>query len=176
MPAPRPYNLVAELSYRCPLRCAYCSNPTGYRDVRDALDAESWGRVFREAAELGVVHVGLTGGEPTTRADLDAIVAAAADAGLYTHLVTAGMPLPPEGLEALVAAGLRSVQLSVQDSRPGPGDRIAGVTAHERKLVFAEAVTRLGLPLALNIVLHRENLARIDEHVALARRFGRGRA
>lgn len=172
MTAPRPYNLVAELTYRCPLRCAYCSNPLGHADVRDGLDAGAWGRVFREAAELGVVHVGLTGGEPTTRRDLDAIVAAASQVGLYTHLVTAGMPITPDGLETLAEAGLRSVQLSVQDSRADASDRIAGVEAFERKLAFAEAVRRLDLPLSLNVVLHRENLARIDEHVALARRLG----
>ena len=99
----RPYNLVAELTYRCPLRCAYCSNPLGHTAVHDGLDADAWARVFREAAELGVVHVGLTGGEPTARPDLAAIVAAASDADLYTHLVTAGIPITPEGLETLVA-------------------------------------------------------------------------
>lgn len=172
MTAPRPYNLVAELTYRCPLRCAYCSNPLGHAAVRDGLDAEAWGRVFREAADLGVVHVGLTGGEPTVRPDLAAIVRAASAAGHYTHLVTAGMPLPPEDLGALVEAGLRSVQLSIQDSRPETSDRFAGVAAFERKLAFAAAVRRLDLPLALNVVLHRENLERVDEHVSLARQLG----
>lgn len=172
MTTPQPLNLVAELTYRCPLRCVYCSNPLGHAGVGDGLDADAWGRVFREAAELGVVHVGLTGGEPTARPDLAAIVAAAAGAGLYTHLVTAGMPVTPEGLETLVGAGLRSVQLSVQDSRADAADRIAGVAAFERKLAFGASVRRLGLPLSLNVVLHRENLARIDEHVALARRLG----
>ena len=172
MTAPRLYNLVAELTYRCPLRCVYCSNPLGHATVRDDLDASLWGRVFHEAAELGAVHVGLTGGEPTARPDLVQIVASASDAGLYTHLVTAGMPITPEGLKALVEAGLRSVQLSVQDSQPVASDRIAGVAAFERKMLFAAAVRQLGLPLALNVVLHRENLARIDEHVALARQLG----
>ena len=65
--APRPFNLIAELTYRCPLRCIYCSNPVDYAASRDALDAKTWCRVFREAADLGSVHVGLTGGEPTLR-------------------------------------------------------------------------------------------------------------
>ena len=77
MPAPRPYNLVAELTYRCPLRCVYCSNPVGWRDVPDALDGALWSRAFAEAAALGVVHVGLTGGEPTLHPDLEEIVAGA---------------------------------------------------------------------------------------------------
>jgi pyrroloquinoline quinone biosynthesis protein E len=170
--APRPYNLVAELTYRCPLRCVYCSNPLDFRETRDGLAAADWCRVFREAAELGVVHVGLTGGEPTARGDLPEIVAGAAAAGLYTHLVTAGVPIDAEGLERLAQAGLRSVQLSFQDSRAASADEIAGARAFERKLACARAVRARGLPLSLNAVLHRRNLARVGELVALARELG----
>ena len=168
-PAPRPWNLVAELTYRCPLRCAYCSNPLDFAAVREALDADAWCRVFAEAAALGVVHVGLTGGEPTARPDLPAIVAGAAAAGLYVHLVTAGTMLPRDGLAALRAAGLRSVQLSLQDVDAGAAAAMAGTDAHARKLAFARDVRALGLPLTLNVVLHRANLPRTSEIVALAR-------
>lgn len=171
MTAPRPYNLIAELSYRCPLRCPYCSNPLAYRSVRDGLDAGDWCRVFREAAALGALHVGLTGGEPTTRPDLPEIVAGAAEAGLYTHLVTAGAAPSAAPLAELRAAGLRSVQLSIQDARAAESDAIAGAEAFERKLAYAAEVRALGLPLTLNVVLHRRNLARIPEMVALARRL-----
>ena len=116
MTAPRLYNLVAELTYRCPLRCVYCSNPIDYRNTRELLDGAAWGRVFTDAAALGALHVGLTGGEPTLHPDLVEIVAAAARANLYTHLITAGTTLDREGLKALRDAGLRSVQLSVQDA------------------------------------------------------------
>jgi pyrroloquinoline quinone biosynthesis protein E len=139
------------------------------RDFTEALDASAWARVFREAAALGAVHVGLTGGEPSTRRDLAEIVRAAADAGLYTHLVTAGLPLGPDGLAALRAAGLRSVQLSVQDADAASSDEIAGTACFERKLAFARAVRAHGLPLTLNVVLHRRNLDRTRELIALAR-------
>ena len=171
MQAPRPYNLVAELTYRCPLRCAYCSNPLGYREVPEALDASAWCRTFQQAAALGALHVGLTGGEPTVRADLDEIVGGAAGAGLYTHLVTAGTILEAGALAALRDAGLRSVQLSIQDSRAAESDAMAGVQAFERKLAFAEEVRALELPLTLNFVLHRHNLERVSEIIDLARRL-----
>jgi pyrroloquinoline quinone biosynthesis protein E len=171
----RPWNLIAELTYRCPLRCAYCSNPLAYREVPDALDTQDWCRVFREAAALGVVHVGLTGGEPTLRADLPELVAAAAQAGLYTHLVTAGTTLEADGLAHLRAAGLRSVQLSVQDADAAASDAVAGARAFERKLAFAAFVRAEGLPLTLNVVLHRRNLGRVRAIVALARRLGADR-
>jgi pyrroloquinoline quinone biosynthesis protein E len=163
---------VAELTYRCPLRCAYCSNPLGYSRVPDALDAGAWVRAFHEASELGVVHVGLTGGEPTLRPDLREIVAGADSAGLYAHLVTAGTTLDRDGLAALESAGLRSVQLSIQDAVPVESDAIAGAPAFGRKLAFARAVHSLGLPLVLNIVLHRRNLGRVPEMIALARELG----
>jgi len=169
--APRPYNLIAELTYRCPLRCAYCSNPVAFRGIPDALDTAAWCRVFREAAALGVVHVGLTGGEPTLRADLAELVRGAAEAGLYTHLVTAGTTLSKEALARLRAAGLRSVQLSVQDAEAEASDAVAGAPAFERKLTFAAWVRAEGLPLTLNAVLHRRNLARVQEIVALARKL-----
>jgi len=175
VPAPRPYNLIAELTYRCPLRCVYCSNPLDYASVRDGLDGAQWTRVFAEAAELGCVHVGLTGGEPTLHPDLEVIVAGAAAARLYPHLVTAGTTLDRDGLAALRRAGLRSVQLSVQDAEAAASDAVAGVACFDAKLAFAEAVRAEGLPLTLNVVLHRRNLERVEALVALALRLGAAR-
>ncbi|MEN8162371.1 MAG: radical SAM protein, partial [Myxococcota bacterium] len=156
----RVWNLVAEVTYRCPLRCPYCSNPVGLREFPERLDADEWGRVFREAATLGAVHCGLTGGEPTTRRDLPEIVRGASEAGLYTHLVTAALPIEADGLTTLREAGLRSVQVSVQDAEAKASDEIAGTTCFERKVAFAREVRAQGLPLTLNVVLHRRNLAR----------------
>ena len=168
MSAPRPFNLIAELTYRCPLRCIYCSNPVAYDDVREGLDAAMWCRVFREAAALGVLHVGLTGGEPGLRPDLGEIVRGASEAQLYSHLVTAGVTLDRSDLEALRDAGLRSVQLSIQDTNAAASDRIAGTPSFDRKLAFAEDVHACDLPLSLNTPLHRHNLDRVGEIIELA--------
>ena len=165
----RPLNLIAELTYRCPLRCPYCSNPVDLGIAREALEASDWGRVFRQAAELGVVHVGLTGGEPTARTDLAELIAAAEAADLYTHLVTSGLPVRAAGIEALARAGLRSVQLSIQDAQAEGSDWIAGTRSFDEKIAFARETRRLGLPLVLNVVLHRHNLDRTPEIIELAR-------
>src|SRR5919206_5076984 len=88
----RPYSLVAELSYRCPLHCPYCSNPVdiGADHYRVGLETEHWTRVFHEARALGVLQLALTGGEPMLRRDLDELCAASRQAGLYSSLITAG--------------------------------------------------------------------------------------
>jgi PqqA peptide cyclase len=166
--APRPYTLVAELTYRCPLRCVYCSNPLDYASHRDELGTADWLRVFREAEALGVVQLNLTGGEPLVRDDLEALVEAARGLDLYTNLITSGIPCTRERLAGLLARGLDNVQVSVQDVRAPESDRIAGLRSFERKLEVARLVKELGLALTLNVVLHRENLDRVPEIIALA--------
>ncbi len=165
---PRPYTLVAELTYRCPLRCVYCSNPVDWARHGDGLDTADWLRVFREAEELGVVQLNLTGGEPLLRRDLETLVEGARGLDLYTNLITSGIPLTRERLAELKARGLDNVQVSIQDVTAPASDRIAGLKSFERKLEIARWVKELGLPLTLNTVLHRENLDRIGEVVALA--------
>src|SRR5437773_1634636 len=165
---PRPYTLVAELTYRCPLRCVYCSNPRDFARHGDALRTDDWLRVFREAEALGVVQLNLTGGEPLLRDDLEPLVEGARTLDLYTNLITSGVPLTRERLARLKAAGLDNVQVSIQDVTAAGSERIAGHRSFERKLEVARWVKALGLPLTVNVVLHRENLDHVAEVIALA--------
>ena len=166
---PAPLGLLAELTHRCPLRCPYCSNPLELSRASAELGAEEWGRVFREASALGVLQVHLSGGEPAARRDLADIVASAVQAGLYTNLITSGVTLDAARLATLAEAGLDHVQLSVQDTEAGSADRIGGLPGgHARKLAFAALVREAGLPLTLNAVVHRANLERLPEMIALA--------
>jgi pyrroloquinoline quinone biosynthesis protein E len=171
MPPPDPPStLVAELSYRCPLHCPYCSNPVaiGGERFRAELETEHWTRVFAQARALGVLQLALTGGEPMVRRDLDELVAAARDAGLYSTLVTAGIHFTPERAARLKEAGLDHVQVSVQSPDPEENDRIAGARSFAKKMVAARTARELRFPLTINCVLHRQNLDRIEEILALA--------
>ena len=62
-----PLWLLAELTYRCPLQCPYCSNPLELETRSSELSTDDWKRVFDQAAEMGVIHVHLSGGEPTAQ-------------------------------------------------------------------------------------------------------------
>jgi pyrroloquinoline quinone biosynthesis protein E len=171
----RPYTLVAELTYRCPLRCVYCSNPLDFARHREELDTATWLRAFAEAEELGVVQLNLTGGEPLVREDLESLVAGARRLDLYTNLITSGVPLARERLARFRELGLDNVQISIQDVEAAASDRIAGTRSFARKLEVAGWVKELGFPLTLNTVLHRDNLGRVAEIVALAERLGADR-
>ncbi len=170
--APRPYTLVAELTYKCPLRCVYCSNPLDWARHGEELGTADWLRVLAEAEELGVVQLNLTGGEPLVRTDLEALIARARGLDLYTNLITSGIPLTRERLRGFRELGLDAVQLSIQDVSAPASDRIAGLRSFDKKLEVAAWVKEIGFPLTLNTVLHRDNLDRVAEVVALAERLG----
>ena len=171
-----PIALIAELTHRCPLSCGYCSNPLELERASAELDTATWSRVFAEAADMGVLHLHLTGGEPMSRRDLPLLIRAASGAGLYTNLITSGVTLDDNALAKLVEAGVDHVQLSFQDSLAGSADRIGGYRGgHARKLAAAARIVASGLPLTANFVVHRGNLDRIADILALGEDLGASR-
>jgi pyrroloquinoline quinone biosynthesis protein E len=168
-----PLALLAELTHRCPLACPYCSNPIELERASSELTEEEWRRVLREAAALGVLQVHFSGGEPMVRRELGGLIAEAASHGLYSNLITSGALGGEREIAAFAEAGLRHVQLSLQDHEAANADRIAGLAgAFERKMKFAAAVRAAGLPLTLNMVVHRQNLDGLAEMIDLAQALG----
>ena len=168
-----PLALLAELTHRCPLSCPYCSNPVDLERRASELTEAEWRRVLAEAAALGVLQVHFSGGEPMARRELLALIGAANDHGLYSNLITSGTLGGEREINAFAAAGLKHVQLSFQDVAPANNDRIAGLAgAHEKKTRFAAAVRAAGLPLTLNMVVHRQNLDGVPQMIDMALALG----
>ncbi len=168
-----PMAMLAEVTHRCPLACPYCSNPVDLVRASREIGADDWGRVFRQAADLGVLQVHISGGEPGARRDLAQIVGHARDAGLYVNLITSGIGITRERLIELDRAGVDHVQLSLQGIRPDMADRISGHPGSwDKKMVFSDWVTEIGFPLTINAVVHRQNMDRLPDMIDLAERLG----
>ncbi|MFZ0806879.1 MAG: pyrroloquinoline quinone biosynthesis protein PqqE [Candidatus Sulfotelmatobacter sp.] len=167
---PNPLALIAEITHRCPLHCVYCSNPLELADTQSELSTEEWTSVFQQAGKLGVLHAHFTGGEPLARPDLTQLIASARASGLYTNLITSGIGLNEERLEALVSAGLDHIQISFQDSREEAANWIAGAKAHAHKIELSRAIRRRvdqrRLAFTVNLVVHRQNLDHLAEMIA----------
>jgi len=173
-----PVGLLAELTHRCPLQCPYCSNPLELERVNTELTTEEWQKVMRQAAGLGILQIHLSGGEPTIRRDLEDIVKTAADAGLYTNLITAAVLLTRERLEKLKEAGLDHVQISIQDVDVNAenADRIAGYKGGSaKKKEVAGWVRELGMPLTINAPIHRANIKSVEAIINYAVELGADR-
>ena len=175
MTSDRPTTLLAELTHRCPLHCPYCSNPLELIRGDAELSTGDWKRVFSQARELGVLQLGLSGGEPLVRKDLEELAAHARSIGLYSTLVTSGLGLTRKRAEALRDAGLEHIQVSIQDSDTESAERIAGVSSVKQKRAAIALVKELGFAFSINVVLHRANLDRIGELIDLAGSWGADR-
>ncbi|HEV7814210.1 MAG TPA: radical SAM protein, partial [Janthinobacterium sp.] len=137
-----PYWLLAELTYRCPLHCAFCYNPVNYAAVQNELTTAEWIAVMREARVLGAVQLGFSGGEPLMRDDLEELVAEAHRLGFYTNLITSGIGLNETRIAALKQAGLDHIQLSFQDSTRELNDFLSSTKTFELKKKVAALIKR----------------------------------
>ncbi len=163
-----PLWLLAELTYACPLQCAYCSNPVDYAGHGKTMDTETWLRVLRDARQMGALQLGLSGGEPLVRQDLEVLVTEATKLGYYSNLITSGIGMDAARARSLKAAGLDHIQVSFQSSEANQNDEIAGMRAYAHKVDMARAVKAAGFPMVLCFVLHRDNLHRLREMLDLA--------
>ena len=169
MTFPPPLGLIAEITHRCPLSCPYCSNPLDLERAAAELDTSAWLSVLDQAAEIGVLQVHFTGGEPMARRDLAQLVARASQRGLYTNIITSGVTLDDRMMAGLMDAGVDHIQLSFQDVDPAANDAFgASPGAFAKKQMAAARIRSSGLPLTLNFVVHRDNAARIPQMIAMA--------
>ncbi len=169
-----PLALIAELTHRCPLHCVYCSNPLELQSRANELSTEAWSRVFKEAAEAGILQADFTGGEPLARPDIVDLVRNARAAGLYVSLITSGLPLDEAKLEALVQAGLDHFQLSFQGAREETANDISGTKSHPHKLRVLQWLKRYRIGVTLNFVIHRRNIDELEEMLATVEDSGAG--
>ncbi len=165
---PGPLSLVAEVTHRCPLHCVYCSNPLQMQSSEKELHTEEWVRVFQQASALGVLHLHLTGGEPLARHDIVDLIRSGREANLYVNMITSGLGLTADRLHELEDAGLEHIQLSLQDADEQKANEFAGARAHAHKLKLAELIRARDMAFTVNVVVHRENLDRLEEILALA--------
>jgi len=167
-----PLWLLAELTYRCPLHCVFCYNPVDFAATEHELSTADWVRVLRQGREMGAVQLGLSGGEPLLRDDLEEIVVEARRLGYYSNLLTSGVGLTAGRAAALKAAGLDHVQLSFQDSTREMNDFLSHTKTFELKERVAGLIQSQGWPMVLNVVLHRMNIDHVDRILEMAERLG----
>ena len=173
--APRvgpPLWLLLELTYRCPLHCVFCYNPTDFARTGPEIATADWVRVLHEARALGAVQLGLSGGEPLVREDLEVIVAEAHALGYYINLITSGVGLTRARIAALKSAGLDHIQLSFQDSTREMNDFLSSTRTFELKAQVAALIREHGYPMVLNVVLHRLNIDHVGEILEMAQALG----
>ena len=171
-PKGSPRWLLAELTYRCPLQCPYCSNPVDYVRHSEELSTDEWKRVFTQAREMGAVQLGLSGGEPLIRPDLEELISHARALGFYINLISSGYGLTEEKVASLKISGLDHIQISIQAPEQSLNDYLAGTESFENKKRVAGFIKRQGYPMVLCVVIHRHNIHLMREIIEMAVELG----
>jgi pyrroloquinoline quinone biosynthesis protein E len=159
----KPLWLLAELTYRCPLQCPYCSNPVEMSKYKKELTTEDWFRVMQQARKMGATQLGFSGGEPLVRKDLEDLIKEARRLGFYTNLITSGVGMDEARIVAFKEAGLDHIQISFQASNEELNNYIGKSKSFQHKYEMARLVKKYEYPMVLNIVLHRKNVDQIKD-------------
>jgi radical SAM protein with 4Fe4S-binding SPASM domain len=173
----RPYRLLEMKLYltrRCNLRCAMCTAWNSYASREEELTTDEIHRLVAEAHALGLETLKLFGGEPMLRRDLEDIVAHASRLGVRPTLITNGTLLTASRAEALVAAGIAALDLSLDSPEPARHDAIRGVpgawartTEGLRHIQAAARAHGRRVAVRVNAVVMRDNYADLPQLVDL---------
>ena len=170
---PKPFWLLAEITYRCPLHCAFCYNPTDYvTHTQNELNTEQWIKVLRDARKMGALQLGISGGEPLLRDDIEEIVAEAGSLGYYSNLITSGVGLTEKRIAEFKRGGLDHIQLSMHDITKDINNFITDTNTFELKKKVAAMIKEYDYPMVLNVVIHRYNIEHIGEILEMAEQIG----
>ena len=169
----QPLWLLAEVTYRCPLHCAFCYNPTDYdKHTQNELSTEQWIDALRDARKMGAIQLGISGGEPLLRDDIEEIVIEAKKLGYYSNLITSGVGLTEKRIQAFKDGGLDHIQLSMHDITEEINNFITNTKTFELKKKVAAMIKNHGYPMVLNVVIHRYNIGHIKEILEMAEALG----
>lgn len=169
----QPLWLLAEVTYRCPLHCAFCYNPTDYdKHTKNELSTEQWINALREARKMGAIQLGISGGEPLLRDDIEDIVIEAHKLGYYSNLITSGVGLTEKRIQAFKEGGLDHIQLSMHDITEEINNFITNTKTFELKKKVAAMIKGHGYPMVLNVVIHRYNIGHIGQILEMAEALG----
>ena len=164
----------------CNLRCRYCM-PDGVEKLeREAvLTYEEFLRLAALFAQCGIDTVRVTGGEPLVRKNVAQLVAGLkAIPGIRTVTMTTNGILLAQQLPALLAAGLDSVNISLDTLRPEVFRQITARDEFAAVQAGLQAALESGIPVKLNCVPQAgvnegelEDLAALAENRPLQVRF-----
>jgi radical SAM protein with 4Fe4S-binding SPASM domain len=169
------------ITYRCNNVCYQCDlpRPWYYRKRGDAeLGTDELKRIIDELATLGVAGINITGGEPSLRKDHLELLAHVKRAGLNANISTNAFTLiEPARVEALLATGLDSVNISLDGACAATHDRLRGAPGGFDRVARATELLvgkrRQGRPSVTYLfVIGAENHTELPDFIALAR--GRG--
>jgi MoaA/NifB/PqqE/SkfB family radical SAM enzyme len=169
-----PIYATVALTFRCQCRCVHCYAEGRQDTGRVELTTAQFRDVLRQLADLGVIRVAFSGGEPMLRSDLAELVAFATELGMLTRISTNGFLVNRERLAELRGAGLTQCGISIDSADPDVHDRLRGLPgAFDRAIEGLRLVREFGIEPEILTYASRANVTDgLEAILALGRRLG----
>lgn len=153
-----PSSICVRLTRRCNARCAFCQAPD---TDRYALSIDQFDRLCGWLHANRVNSVKLSGGEPTVRNDLPALVDAGHAHDLKVTLITNGLVLRDTVLRSLRRAGAE-IKFSIH--HPGRANDLAlGRVSFDKVVANLRRARTAGVPCSINTVVSRKNRRELSD-------------
>ena len=182
VPFSRPFNTLPVLSeialtYACNLKCVFCYAACGCKASEDRSGEMTTAEVKRVLHvirhDAQVPSVSFTGGEPTLRRDLPALVRCARSIGLRVNLITNGTNLTPRLVRRLRRSGLSSAQVSLEGPSPAVHEALTACPgSFERTIEGVRRLRDAGIRVHTHTTISRGNLEHLEGIIRLARELG----
>ena len=168
----RLFSVLVELTYRCNLDCFFCYNDLGLKGA--PLTAEQYMQFFEDLAEMQVLNLTLSGGEPLAHPEFLRLGRAVRELGFVVRIKSNGHALCGEMLRRVKAEiDPYQVEVSLHGAHPDSHDRQTRVPGSFARLIAnLSEMKSAGIRVKLNSTLTRWNESEVEEMFAIADRLG----
>ena len=156
-----------QYDYACNFRCQHCSISDFRHNKKEArsFTISDARELARQADELGLGHIDITGGEPLVFPDLDQLIEAIDPSKFYIQVDTNGWLMTDEKAKHLKSIGVDKIQLSLDNFDANEHDNFRRKQgAHERALKSIDSIQKAGLSMQIATVVTHQR-ARSEEFI-----------
>lgn len=153
-------SIELAVTYQCQASCHKCYAVNLFNKDRAYINVDQIEDIIKQAIRLGIIHVNITGGEPTLRSDLFDIIKACRPKEIMVSLVTNALTLTKDKVRRLKEAGLNTIQISLDSADRDTHDKLRGVKGCYDKVMSAASWAReFGINLCFSTVFSTEPLS-----------------
>ncbi|TLX98949.1 MAG: radical SAM protein [Thaumarchaeota archaeon] len=167
-----PETVTFELTYGCNLRCVHCYNPT-HRVLPQELSTEEVFSILDQCADVGVVTLTFTGGEPFVRPDVFAIFEHAKRLGMLLELISNATRITPEIADRLQQANFRSLAISIYGATKDTYELVTGMPGSFGPFIRGlECLISRRLPVIVRMPVMTDNAHEVQDARTLVEGMG----
>jgi radical SAM protein with 4Fe4S-binding SPASM domain len=166
-----PLRILFIPTLKCTQRCFYCYSTQSYNTEIEPLSFERLTEIFKEARQLGMEFIDLSGGEPFACQNIFQFLEVLRDIGITPNIPTK-YPLTKEEVERLKSLGIESLQISIDAITPGLLEHIVGVKGYAERIIDTfRYFEEMGIRLRINTVITPFNIDDIENLVRFLTSF-----